>query len=344
MRGGPRLLEARGLVKRYSPHAPPAVAGVDLDLAEGSVTALLGPSGCGKTTTLRLIAGFERPDAGQVTLAGRTLAAEGVEVPPERRGIGFVFQDYALFPHLTVLQNAAFGLRGSGRERLERAREALAAVGLTVFQDRYPQELSGGQQQRVALARALAPQPKLVLLDEPFSSLDASLRAGTRAEVRGILERRGATALLVTHDQEEAMAFADRIVVMRDGRVEQDGSPEGVYRLPRTAFVANFLGRTNLLSATAAGSTASTPLGPVRLSSPASGPLMVSVRPEDLRFVAEGGQAAQVTGREFKGHDVAYTLDVDGLELVLYTTPDCLLKPGDEARVTVSGLAVPVGS
>jgi iron(III) transport system ATP-binding protein len=338
------LLEARGLVKRYSAHGPAAVDGVDLSLEEGGITALLGPSGCGKTTTLRLIAGFERPDAGEVRLSGRVLASDSVDVPPERRGIGFVFQDYALFPHLSVVENAAFGLRGPRAARLERARGALATVGLTVFQDRHPHQLSGGQQQRVALARALAPHPSLVLLDEPFSSLDASLRAGTRAEVRDILARRGATALLVTHDQEEAMAFADRIVVMRDGKVEQEGRPEDVYRLPRTAFVAGFLGRTNLLPASGDGAYATTPLGRLPLASPGRGPLLLSVRPEDLGFAdGEGtGVEAVVTSREFKGHDVAYTLEAGGLSLIVYTTPDCPLRPGDRSGVAVRGPAVPV--
>ena len=341
-----KLLEVQGLTKRFHAAGPPTVNGVGFDLDAGGIVALLGPSGCGKTTTLRLIAGFERLDAGTVTLEGRTLAAPGVDVPPEARGVGFVFQDYALFPHLSVLENTTFGLGALPRkERLERAREVLGLVGLTFFQDRLPHQLSGGQQQRVALARALAPRPKLILLDEPFSSLDAALRQSTRLEVRKILERIGATALLVTHDQEEAMAFADRLIVMRDGRIEQDGTPERVYARPRTAFVASFLGRTNLIPGHASGPVAHTLLGEVPLETPATGAVMLSVRPEDLRFEAlegTGGLVGTVTAREFKGHDITYALEASGLNLVVQADHLCPVRVGDRTRVRLAGRAVPV--
>ncbi len=342
------LLSVQNLTKRFHKAAPPAVNGVSFTLETGEIVALLGPSGCGKTTTLRLIAGFERPDAGEITLEERTLVSASVDLPPEQRGIGFVFQEYALFPHLSVLENITFGLGHLPRkERLERAREVMGLVGLTVFQDRSPHQLSGGQQQRVALARALAPGSKLILLDEPFSSLDAGLRSSTRLEVRKILERSGATALMVTHDQEEAMAFADRLIVMRDGRVEQDGTPERVYMTPRTAFVASFLGRTNLIPARANGVMAQTPFGELRLETPATGSVMLSIRPEDLQLVpldSVGGLSATVTAREFKGHDMTFTLEADGLQLVVQADHTSLVRPGDRARVRLDGRAVVVGS
>ncbi len=342
------LLNVHNLTKRFHKAAPPAVNGVSFNLEPGEIVALLGPSGCGKTTTLRLIAGFERPDAGEIALLGRTLVSATVDLPPEQRGIGFVFQEYALFPHLSVLENITFGLGHLPRkERLERAREVMGLVGLTVFQDRSPHQLSGGQQQRVALARALAPGSKLILLDEPFSSLDAGLRSSTRLEVRKILERSGATALMVTHDQEEAMAFADRLIVMRDGRVEQDGTPERVYMTPRTAFVASFLGRTNLIPARANGMIAHTPLGELRLETPATGNVMLSIRPEDLELMpvdSVGGLSATVTAKEFKGHDMTFTLEADGLQLVVQADHTSLVRPGDRARVRLDGRAVVVGS
>lgn len=209
-------LRVENLTKRFHPDLPPVVQEVSFSLERGEVFALLGPSGCGKTTTLRLIAGFEHPDAGAIYVDGQAIT----HLPPERRGIGFVFQDYALFPHLTVEQNVAFGLRGmSAKARRERAMEVLQMVGMTVFKDRKPSELSGGQQQRVALARAIAPGPKVVLLDEPFSSLDAGLRQATRDEVRHLLKASGIASVLVTHDQEEALSFADRLGVMRSGQL-----------------------------------------------------------------------------------------------------------------------------
>ena len=231
------LLELKGIRKRFGELE--VLRGVDLALYPVEILALLGPSGCGKTTLLRVVAGLEVPDAGRVFLEGRDITA----LPPEKRGIGFVFQDYALFPNLTALGNVAFGLKG--KYRLARARKALERVGMTLFQDRRPGELSGGQQQRVALARALAPGPKLVLLDEPFSSLDAGLRAATREEVRKVLKETGTAALLVTHDQEEAISFADRLGVMRGGEILQVGTPEEVYLRPKTPLVAQVLGRTN---------------------------------------------------------------------------------------------------
>src|SRR5690606_38902981 len=269
-------------------------------------------------------AGFERPDSGTVTVAGSVVASQRVWVHPERRRIGFVFQDFALFPHLTVLDNVAFGLARLPRDaRRKTAAEVLDLVGLTVFKARYPHQLSGGQQQRVALARALATEPHLLLLDEPFSNLDAALRGSTRDEVRPILQRTGTTAIMVTHDQQEALSFADRVAVMRDGRIEQVGDPVEVYLSPHTAFVAGFRGRTNLLPGAAHGPVAATAIGPVPVAQSASGRVVLSLRPEHLEFVTSaatadvtaGGEAppdagaiprVKVLRREFKGHDVTF--------------------------------------
>ncbi|SQD92968.1 ABC transporter ATP-binding protein (Spermidine/putrescine, Sulfate, Fe3+ possiblely related) [Candidatus Bipolaricaulis anaerobius] len=235
------MLEVRGLTKRFGEVT--AVADFSLAVADGETVALLGPSGCGKTTVLRIIAGLEQPDAGQVLLAGR----DATDWPPERRGVGLVFQSYALFPHLSVGANVAYGLRfRRGVDRVARVEELLSLVGLSGYERRKPHQLSAGQQQRVALARALAPEPGILLLDEPLSALDAALRKELRGELRAILGKLGMTALYVTHDQEEALALADRVAVMREGRLDQVAPPAELYARPRTSFVAAFLGRANL--------------------------------------------------------------------------------------------------
>ena len=242
------LLRLAEVSKRYAADQPPAVDGLSLVVAEGEIVALLGPSGCGKTTTLRLIAGFETPDAGTVSLRGEMVAGPGSFVPPETRGVGIVFQDYALFPHLSVEDNVGFGLdRLTRAARRARVAEVLELVGLGDFGRRYPHELSGGQQQRVAVARALAPAPALLLLDEPFSNLDADLRAQMREEIEIILRKTKTTAIFVTHDQEEAFALADRVGVLWHGRIEQLAAPETVYHHPASQFVAEFVGAADFL-------------------------------------------------------------------------------------------------
>ncbi|TSA81718.1 ABC transporter ATP-binding protein [Deinococcus detaillensis] len=337
----PPALELRGLVKHFYAQGrptttlPPVVDNLSLQVAPGELLTLLGPSGCGKTTTLRLIAGLEEPDGGAVWIDGRNMTQP--PQPPERRGVGLVFQDYALFPHLSVLGNVLFGLNRLPRaQRLLRARETLSLVGLTVFESRMPHQLSGGQQQRVALARALAPRPRLLLLDEPFSNLDAQLRHSTRQEVRTILRRSGVAAILVTHDQEEALAFSDRIALMRAGQIEQIGTPQEVYARPRTAFVASFLGRSNLLSGTVQAGVARTVLGNIQLEGKTApdGPVMISVRPEHLAF-SEGNSGAEavVLAREFRGHAVTYTLALGQKELLLLDTGHTLHAEGERVRV-----------
>jgi iron(III) transport system ATP-binding protein len=256
-----------------------------------------------------------------------------------------VFQDYALFPHLTVLQNVLFGLKDWPKaERIRRAEEVLRLVGLAGFEKRYPRALSGGQQQRVAIARTLAPQPKLVLLDEPFSNLDALLRQGTRQEIRAVLKKAGMTALLVTHDQEEALSFADRVAVMRGGRIEQVGTPEEVYYQPRTLFVAQFLGRTNLLLSTAQGLSASTPLGELALNREARGNVLLSLRPEhlalDLPDARPEARRGHVLAREFKGHDITFRVDIDGAEYLAHTHNRVAFRPGDAVTLYATEPAV----
>jgi iron(III) transport system ATP-binding protein len=299
-----------------------AVRGASLEVEHGELMAVLGPSGCGKTTLLRLIAGFEAPDGGYVQVGGETVAGTGVFVPPEKRRVGMVFQDYALFPHLTVEANIAFGLsRRPREERRGLTRRTLELVGLQHKAGRHPHELSGGERQRVALARALAPEPEVVLLDEPFSSLDATLRADLRREVELILRDAEATALLVTHDQEEALSLADRLAVMREGRIVQVGAPEEVYGRPASRWAAQFVGEVNVLAGVARGGGVETELGRFDLRAPATGTVHVAVRPEQLELSAGHDGNAEVVSREFRGHDVLYRLRHEGGRTVLVQLP-----------------------
>ena len=329
----------RGVEKAFG--AVRAVRPTTLAVQKGELFAVLGPSGCGKTTLLRLLAGFERPDGGSVEVGGRVLAdgPRGTWVPPEHRRIGMVFQDYALFPHLSVADNVCFGLKGAARRRGRpldsRARGTLELVGLQHKADRLPHELSGGERQRVALARALAPEPDVVLLDEPFSSLDATLRAGLRREVELILREAEASAVLVTHDQEEALSLADRIAVMREGAVVQTGTPEDVYHRPRDRWTAQFVGEVNVLHGVADPLGVSTELGFFDLAEPADpGVIRVAIRPEqfELRHDADGN--ATVADREFRGHDVLYRLRHETGGQVLVQLPSVeLYDVGERVRV-----------
>ena len=307
----------RRLGKRFG--AVDAVRDLDLDAGAGDITVLLGPSGCGKTTTLRMIAGFERPDTGSVSIGGRVVAAPGAGewVPPEQRRVGMVFQQLALFPHLDVARNIAYGLRGlDRRDRRARVGDLLAMVGLAGYERRFPDELSGGQAQRVALARALAPRPQVVLLDEPFSNLDVSLRGDLRTEVRRILKAEGVTALLVTHDQDEALSLGDRVAVMLEGRLAQSGPPELVYRRPATPEVAEFLGDANLVAGEVRDGVLDTELGRVSVADDGTGPVWALVRPEDLDLVPDPSAGAHVLDVEYYGHDQLITVAMpSGVEL-----------------------------
>jgi len=322
----------RGVSKRFG--SALAVRSATLELREGELLALLGRSGCGKTTLLRLIAGLERADEGRIEIAGRLVEGSGTHVPPEKRGVGVVFQDYALFPHLTVEKNVAFGL--PRRERRGGAvREMLELVGLADKGKRRPHELSGGERQRVALARALAPRPAVVLLDEPFSSLDTSLRGEMRAEVRRVLHEAGASAILVTHDQEEALSVADRVAVMLDGAVAQTGTPAEIYLRPATRGVASLLGDGNLLPGSAAGDCVRCELGALRCAPgseacAAEGKACdVFVRAEAIRLcgVDEGARGVVETTMYF-GHDQAALVRMGSGILIRVR-----LGAGEEVRV-----------
>ncbi|GAA3379202.1 ABC transporter ATP-binding protein [Streptomyces sannanensis] len=338
-------LRIEGLAKAYGPGSA-VLDGLDLTVPGGALAAVLGSSGCGKTTMLRIIAGFLRADAGTVTVGGRTLVAPGVHLAPERRRIGIVPQEGALFPHLSVARNVAFGITGLDRdERRRRTEEMLDLVGLTGYGDRMPHELSGGQQQRIALARALAPQPALVLLDEPFNALDSALRTGVRADVRAALRATGATAVLVTHDQQEAMSTADLVAVVRGGRVAQCGTPQEVYRRPADPWVAGFVGDAVLVAGTAENGTATTPLGPVPLAAGVTAPRAgtVLLRPEQLHLTdpASAGARGTVTDVCFYGHDAMVTVAVDGLDtpVDVRVAGPVPVRPGEQTGIRVTGEA-----
>ncbi len=289
----------------------PAVQGINLEVEEGGFLALLGPSGCGKTTLLRLIAGFEMPDRGTVAVGGRIVSSHGVFVPPEKRRVGIVFQDYALFTHLDVTANIAYGL-AKGSNRRERIQEMLSLVGLTRFEHRMPHELSGGEQQRVALARAIAPGPEVLLLDEPFSNLDADLRARIRVEVKDILACAGATVIFVTHDQEEAFFMGDRVGVMNAGQLEQIDTPEAIFHRPATPFVAQFVGIADFLAGEVQDRAIATELGrlPLRQELPDGTKMKVMVRPDfiDIRPAADG--AGVIVDRVFQGINYLYRVQL----------------------------------
>ncbi len=318
----PDILCLDAITKRYAANTPPAVNRVSLTLGQGEILALLGPSGCGKTTLLRLIAGFERPDQGTIYL-GQQAVCGPCWLPPERRDVGIVFQDYALFPHLTVEKNVAFGLQSLVRlgsldpkQVQVQTQEAIALVGLTGFERRFPHELSGGQQQRVALARALAPRPTLILLDEPFSNLDVQVRLHLRQEVRDVLKQVNASGVFVTHDQEEALALADRVAVMRQGQIEQCDRPETVYASPTSRFIAGFVTQANFLPARRTPQGWDTELGLLTQVVDADGVVPqdtiaqgdVMIRQEDLVLQAAEDGLLRVQSRQFLGREYQYSL------------------------------------
>lgn len=328
-------LSCRSIRKRFNEAT--ALDGFDLDVKDGVLIALLGPSGCGKTTALRVIAGFEKPDSGEVAVRDRTVAASGTWVPPEKRRVGMVFQDWVLFPHLNVYDNVAFGLSSHGRR--ERVGEVLDMMRLSGLGQRMPHELSGGQQQRVALARALAPSPEVVLLDEPFSNLDATLKAEVRMEVRTILHEAKATAIFVTHDQEEALAMADEMAVMDAGRILQVGTPHDVYQAPVDLRVASMVGDANLIPGDVHAGIASTPLGRFPAGAVPDGPVHMMVRPEEISIVASRDGAARIVDTEFYGHDqmVRARLDDGNLLEIRLLGPHPDLSIDAEVSVTVTG-------
>ncbi|XSG77370.1 ABC transporter ATP-binding protein [Herpetosiphon llansteffanensis] len=311
---------------------------IDFQLPSGSLGALLGPSGCGKTTLLRLIAGFETIDQGQIWLGDREIASAKTHVPTEQRQIGMVFQEYALFPHLTVGQNVGYGLGRQARQ--QRIDELLELVGLAGLAKRMPHELSGGQQQRVALARALAPNPQLLLLDEPFSNLDAGLRDQVRTATKRILRHVGATALFVTHDQEEALSLADHVTVMLGGKVMQSASPHELYLRPTSQAVAKFVGEANFLAGIARDNSVECGLGQLLLTKPMHGPVTLMIRPEALQLVPDPTGNGQILGQRFYGHDQLLDLQIGDLRLAARTGPRLDLAPNLRVAVSVQGPVV----
>ncbi|HEY9763449.1 MAG TPA: ABC transporter ATP-binding protein [Trichocoleus sp.] len=347
----PVILSLDQVTKQFAPNSPLVVDRVSLTLTQGELLGLLGPSGCGKTTLLRLIAGFEHPESGTIELAGRPVCGS-CWVSPEQRDVGIVFQDYALFPHLSVEKNVAFGLQPLSRKQTlsvsqvrERTTEAIALVGLQGLEKRYPHQLSGGQQQRVALARALAPRPSLILLDEPFSNLDVQVRLYLRQEVRDILKKVGASGVFVTHDQEEALAIADRVAVMRQGQIEQLGTPEEIYSKPASRFIAEFVTQANFIPARRCHEGWETEVGCFNVSvEPCAtseenldlsvGELMI--RQEDLHLEADDSAPLLVRDRQFLGREYKYCLlTPSGNTLHARTTLGQRIDIGDRVRASI---------
>jgi putative spermidine/putrescine transport system ATP-binding protein len=329
-------LQIKQIAKSFG--AAHALHPTSLDIGKGQFVTILGPSGCGKSTLLRILMGITRPSSGEIWLSGRQVDA----LPPERRDIGMVFQSYALFPHMSVRGNLTFGLRMKKVAKPERERRiasALAICNLAAYADRMPRQLSGGQQQRVALARAIVLEPSLLLFDEPLSNLDAKLRESLRHDLVDLHKRIGATSIYVTHDQAEAMAMSDRIIVMNNGRVVEAGTPIELYRSPHSAFTASFLGQTNLLSVEANSSFGRLPWGAeAALSSPAHGRIMVSARPEALTVTCDETGEGEIVAVAFMGASALYTVRVGDITLkVSRPSGESLVPAGARVRLTVAG-------
>ncbi|MCF1709260.1 ABC transporter ATP-binding protein [Tabrizicola sp. J26] len=338
-------LSLLGVSRSYGPVA--ALDGISLQVGMGEVVCLLGPSGCGKSTLLRVIGGVERADGGTMELGGRPIFGPHLFVEPEDRSIGFMFQDYALFPHLTVAQNVAFGLRGSGKAAIaSRSTEVLEVAGVAHLSERYPHMLSGGEQQRVALARALAPRPAILLMDEPFSNLDQGLRDTVRAETLRLLRSLGTTTIIVTHDPQEALAAGDRLVLLRDGRVVADGPPRHLYQNPPHLYAARFLGPGNELSGRVLAGAVETPLG--RFAAPTLGEgkgARAFFRPQALSICSvESGAEAQVVDRAFQGESERLSLRLIGCPdlMTVDVAPDAAPNVGSHVGLRVDPSSVRV--
>jgi len=325
-------LEARNVRRAYGRAV--AVEDASLTLNPGRLTCLLGPSGCGKSTLLRLIAGLEPVDAGEIVAGGQVLSSPGRHVPPERRDVGLVFQDYALFPHLTVADNVGFGLKAPRAERRAAALALLRRVRLEHRADAWPQALSGGEQQRVALVRALARKPAAVLLDEPFSGLDGMLKAEVRDATLAALRAAGAAVLIVTHDAEEALMIADDLALMSEGRILQAGEPRQVYAQPASLAAARLLGEIDTFQATVRGGVADTPFGSLPAPGRPDGPALAAARPEAFRL-SDSGTPARVLEARFAGSSVAVTLQSDEARAVARFRPADAPSTGEEVRVTL---------
>lgn len=334
------LIELHNATKRYGNVT--AVDRISLHINEGQTLALLGASGCGKTSVLRLVAGLERPDDGEIWLGGHAVSRGNVWIPAERRNVGMVFQDYSLFPHLTIKQNVNFALANVSRGiRQQRLSELLELVGLSGLENRFPHQLSGGQQQRVALARALAPSPDVILLDEPFSNLDAALRQAMREELRQILRQAQITTIFVTHDQEEALSLADQVVVMSAGRILQVGTPQEVYFQPTTKAVAAFVGEASFLLAHANGDVATSVLGEHLLQKPQYGDVVLLIRPEMLQLQLDEDGEATIEQSIFLGYDQKLTLRfADNSRVVARVRPQAQWAIGKRVKVSLEATLI----
>ncbi len=333
-------LEVKNLIKNFHGSEFSAVNDVSFELQNGEILALVGPSGCGKTTTLRLIAGLERPDSGSILLSNQLVASDSVFIPPEKRGIGMVFQDHALFPHLTVYDNVSFGLRGKKQEEIRSiVGDMLHMVGLLPFSKRFPHELSGGERQRVALARALAPKPVLVLMDEPFSSLDADLRTEVREHVRRILKTIQATVVFVTHDQDEALYMGDRLAVLQKGQLEQLGTPQEIFHESTTRFVAEFIGDSDFLKGKVMPDGIQTEIGLIKqlVDLPLATQVEIALRPDDIDFQFDGSGNSLIIERFFRGAFNLYRLRLDsGQILHAFTEHTRILPVGARVQAYVN--------
>ncbi|OEF96239.1 ABC transporter ATP-binding protein [Desulfuribacillus alkaliarsenatis] len=337
-------IELKSVTKTYIGSDNPALTNLCLSVEKGSIITLLGPSGCGKSTTLRLIAGFERADSGVISIAGKVVSSDNAWIPPEKRGVGMVFQDYALFPHLDVYNNIGFNYKQSDRDK--RIKEVIELVNLNGFEKRFPHELSGGQQQRVALARALARRPVVVLLDEPFSNLDADLRTHMRVEVKRIIKEAGATAVFVSHDQKDALAISDRIIVMKDGVIQQNGTPREIYQFPANTFVAKFVGQTNMLEGIIGPDAKSvvTELGTIPCnhthSLPPGEKVYISVRPDSLEMDANGDIEGVITQATYTGESIDALAQVKlqnnkTKDMLVHIHPEVCIRIGDKVNFKV---------
>ena len=342
----PHALELSGITRRFG--ARDVLSRISLAVPAGRITCLLGESGCGKSTLLRIIAGVDRPDAGNIRMAGAEIAGPGRFTEPESRNIGLMFQDYALFPHLSVAENLAFGLRHMpGAERRRRVAEVVERIGLSHLLDRYPGSLSGGEQQRVALARALAPQPAILLMDEPFSNLDQGLRERVRRETVEILRALGATAIIVTHDPQEAMAVGDLIVLMRAGRIEQAGSPFQIYDRPGSLYAAEFMGPCNRLAGIWSGGRIKTPIGtfPADLDLAEGALALACIRPQALSIGPDGqGISARIVGKTFLGESEQIDIQVHPLSepLRVHSPERVPMAVGDKVGLRLGGAQIHV--
>ncbi len=337
-------IELKAVTKTYIGSEEPAVKDLCLTVEKGSIVTLLGPSGCGKSTTLRLIAGFERPETGSIALAGEVVTDDNTWVPPEKRGVGMFFQDYALFPHLNVFNNVGFGYKG--KDRKSRVMKVIKLVGLEGYENRSPNELSGGQQQRVALARALARDPVVVLLDEPFSNLDADMRVQMRLEVKRIIKEAGATAVFVSHDQKDALAISDRIVVMNEGVVQQHGTPKEIYQYPENKFVATFVGQSNILEGKMGDDERSviTNIGGIPCNHThdfkSGEEVYISIRPDSLEMDEKGKLEGRIKETVFTGESIDAVVEVEldngsKQELLTHIHPEEEVREGDIIKFRV---------